>query len=60
MNVGAPFAVSALTFALAYVVVPSSTPWYSPLAISALIAMAGIEFVVLLAIGRVGKRFDKA
>ncbi len=60
MNVGAPFAVAALTFALAYIVLPTSTPWYSPLAISTLIAMAGIEFVVLLAIGRVGKRFDKA
>jgi hypothetical protein len=60
MNVGAPFAVAALTFALAYIVLPTSTPWYSPLALSALIALAGIEFLVSLAIARVGKRFDKA
>jgi hypothetical protein len=60
MNVGVPFAVAALTFALAYIVLPTSIPWYSPLAISTVIAMGAIEYVVLLAIARVGKRFDKA
>jgi hypothetical protein len=59
MNVGVPFAVAAFTLVLYYIVLPASTPWYSPLAISAVVAMAGIEFVVLRAIARVGKRFDK-
>jgi hypothetical protein len=60
MNVGVPLAVAALMFAAAYVVLPASMPWYSPLAILAVIAMGGIEFAVLLAIARVGKRFYKA
>jgi hypothetical protein len=60
MNVGVPIAVAALTFWLYYIVLPASIAWYSPLAISTVIAIAGVEFVVLRAIARVGRRFDKA
>jgi hypothetical protein len=59
MHIGVPFAVAALTFALAYIVFPASIPWYSPLAMSALVVMAAMEFLVLLGIARVAQRFDK-
>jgi hypothetical protein len=59
VNVGVPFAISSVTFALAYIAFPASMPWYSPLAILIVVALSGLEFCVLLAIARVGKRFEK-
>jgi hypothetical protein len=59
MHVGVPCAISAVTFVLAYIAFPASIPWYSPVALAAVVVLAGIEYVVLAAIARVGKRFDK-
>jgi DNA-directed RNA polymerase subunit RPC12/RpoP len=60
LNVGVPFAVAACAFLVAYNVLLMFTSWYSPYAISTLIAIVGIDVAISMAISRVVKRFDKA
>jgi len=59
VNVGLPLTVAACAFLAAYYVLLMSTPWYSPLAISLVIAIVGIELAISVAISRVVSRFDK-
>jgi hypothetical protein len=60
VNVGLPFAVAAAAFFVTYHVLLMSKPWYSPLAISIVIAILGVGVAISAAISRVVSRFDKA
>jgi len=59
MNLGLPIAVASCAFVFVYSILASANPWYSLSAIAAVALVVGVQWIVVLAISRIGMRFDK-
>jgi hypothetical protein len=58
MNRGLPFAVT-FAFLVVYNILARANPWYSLSAIATVAVILGVQWIVVLAISRIGCQFDK-